>query len=160
VYTVLPLYKQRKHCFSYVKQGSTCDETCNICCDNPLVIPFEITNFREQNLSPGTNSHSASQEICRVLCNPKVHFLIYSSQPPLPIVSQISPIHTITSYFSKNNFNYFYEHMNCMACVFHLILLGQLNQGGVGGLDMRHACGRGEVFTGFRLGGQKGGGHW
>jgi len=39
--------------------------------------------------------------------------------------------------------------MNFTACMFHQILLGWLNQGRWGGMDMRHAWGRGEVFTGF-----------
>jgi hypothetical protein len=43
--------------------------------------------------------------------------------------------------------------MNFTACILHRILLGWLNQGGWGGRDMWHAWGRGEVFTGFWLGG-------
>jgi hypothetical protein len=35
-----------------------------------------------------------------------------------------------------------------------------LNQGGCGGQDMWHAWGRGEVFTGFWLGGRKVRDHW
>jgi hypothetical protein len=42
--------------------------------------------------------------------------------------------------------------MNFTACILHRILLGSLNQGGRGGLDMWHAWGRGEVFTGFLVG--------
>jgi hypothetical protein len=40
------------------------------------------------------------------------------------------------------------------------ILLGLLNQGGYGGRDMWHSWGRGEVFTGFWLGGPNVRGHW
>jgi hypothetical protein len=39
--------------------------------------------------------------------------------------------------------------MNFAACILHRILLRWLNQRGWGGLDMWHAWGRGEVFTGF-----------
>jgi len=43
--------------------------------------------------------------------------------------------------------------MDFITCTLRLILLGWLNQGRWGGRDMWHAWGRGEVFTGFRLGG-------
>jgi hypothetical protein len=39
-----------------------------------------------------------------------------------------------------------------MAYMFHLILLGWLNQGGWGDQAIWHAWGRGEMFTGFWLG--------
>jgi hypothetical protein len=46
------------------------------------------------------------------------------------------------------------------ACVIHRILLGWLNQGEWGGLDMWHAWEREEGFTGFWFGGPKGRDHW
>jgi hypothetical protein len=45
--------------------------------------------------------------------------------------------------------------MSFMTCILRRILLGWLNQGGLGGLDIWHAWGRGEVLTGFWLGGSK-----
>jgi hypothetical protein len=45
--------------------------------------------------------------------------------------------------------------MNFTACILHIMLLEWLNQGGWGGRDVSHASGRGEVFTGFGLGGPK-----
>jgi hypothetical protein len=55
----------------------------------------------EQSPSRETYRFAASPEIPRVLLNPKVHYRIHNCSPPVPILSQPSPFHTLTSHFLK-----------------------------------------------------------
>jgi len=59
----------------------------------------------EQSNSWEANRFSASQEIPRILCNPKVHYRSHKCQPPRPTLSQLDLIHNPTSHFLKIHLN-------------------------------------------------------
>ena len=59
----------------------------------------------EQSPSFEANRFAASQDIPRILWNPKVHYCIHKCPPPVPILCQLDPFHTQTSHFLNIHIN-------------------------------------------------------
>ena len=60
-----------------------------------------LTYFMKQSPFREANRFSASQEIPHISWNPKVYYHSHKCLPPVPILSQLDPVHTPTSHFLK-----------------------------------------------------------
>jgi hypothetical protein len=65
------------------------------------------TNYVKQSPSWETNISSTYQKILRIWWNLKVHYRVHNSPPIASILSQISPVQYIPSYFFNVYFNIF-----------------------------------------------------
>jgi hypothetical protein len=60
-----------------------------------------LTYTIQHSLSWEANRFAASQELPRILCNPKAYYRIQKCPKPVSILSQLDPVHTPTSNFLK-----------------------------------------------------------
>ena len=69
------------------------------------LITYLLTHSKDHSPSWEANRSSASEEISRILWNLKARCHILKCPPPVPILSQINPVHTPTSHFLKIHLN-------------------------------------------------------
>jgi hypothetical protein len=70
-----------------------------------VLFTYLLTYSMEETPSWEAKLFAASQEIPRILWNPKVHFLIYKCSPPVSILSQPNPVHNPISHFLEIHIN-------------------------------------------------------
>jgi hypothetical protein len=66
---------------------------------------IHVIDSMERSPTFEADSYLASQEICRILKKTKVHYHLQNNAPLGRILSQLNPIHTITSYSFQIHLN-------------------------------------------------------
>ena len=72
-----------------------------------IICHYYVNNAMEHSRSWEANNSSVSQEIPRIIKNPKVHSRVYQSLQLLPVLGQINPLHTLQTDFFTIHCNIF-----------------------------------------------------
>jgi len=92
---------------------SSADKGMDIICEADIVLPISVVtvwhsidwltaNPMAQSPSSEADNLSASQEITCLLWYPKMHYRIHKNPSLVPMLSQINPVHTLTSCFIRS----------------------------------------------------------
>ena len=80
---------------------------------NTVYLLLHLTHSILHSPSWAANRFAAIQEIPRIGCNLKVHYLTHKCPPPVPILSQLDPVHTPTSHIMKIHLNFILPSTPC-----------------------------------------------
>ena len=98
------------NCAALIMYTSADNKWQTLCClvsnvNRDILLTYLLTYSMQQSPSWEANWFSGSQEIPRILWNPKVHYRIHMFPPSVPVLSHLHPDHAPTSNILKIRLN-------------------------------------------------------